>query len=334
MMNDEIISEFTGKNVLVTGGTGLIGRQVVDILCNAGAIVKIVSLDRVHVDERAEHIIGNLTSFDYCKEVTKGMDFVFHLAGVQGTVQTSASKMASHFVPTMMMNFGILEASRQNGVQKLVYTSSIGAYAEGELLSEENYQIETAPMAFAGWAKRMAELQIHAYKTQYNIRNFSVVRLGNIYGPGDNFDQATAMVVPALISRIYHKENPVVIWGDGRAVRDFLYSADAAEGIIRAFVFGTDGEIVNIASGTGTPIRDIVTTLRSFIDFDFTFDATKPSGAQKRIMDISKARKTLGFEPVTDLHSGLQKTWEWFVSHSGEHKNKFNYFDEKDDTGK
>lgn len=329
MLNDKILAGFAGKNVLVTGGTGLIGRQVVDILCNAGAVVKIVSLDRVNVHEKAEHIIGDLTSFDYCRKVTNGMDFVCHLAGVQGTVQTSASKMASHFVPTLMMSSSILEASRQNKVQKLVYTSSIGAYAEGELLSEENYRIESPPMAFAGWAKRMAELQIYAYKKQYNIREYSVVRLGNIYGPGDNFDQATAMVVPALISRIYHKENPVVVWGDGNAVRDFLYSADAAEGIIRALYFGTDGEFVNIASGQETSIRDVITALRSFIDFDFRFDVTKPSGAPKRIMDISKARRTLGFEPSTDLLSGLQKTWEWFISHSEEHKSKLNYFNEK-----
>ena len=105
MIKDEILHGFDGRNVLVTGGTGLIGRQVVNILCNANAHVKIVSLDKLNVDERALHIYGDLTDFELCKEVTKDMDFVFHLAGVQGTVQTSSSKLASHFVSAEVKHF-------------------------------------------------------------------------------------------------------------------------------------------------------------------------------------------------------------------------------------
>jgi GDP-L-fucose synthase len=227
-----------------------------------------------------------------------------------------------------MVNTNVLEAGRINGVQKLVYTSSIGAYADAEFLTEENARPDTIPMSFAGWAKRMAELQIYAYKMQHGLKSFAIVRLGAIYGPGDNFDKDTAMVIPALISRIYEKEKPLVVWGDGSAVRDFMYSTDAAEGIIRAFHFGTDGEIVNIASGKGTSIKEIVEGLRSFLEFEYKFDTTKPSGAPRRVMDISKARKLLGFEPSVDLVSGLKKTWEWFVAHPNDHKRKLNYFEE------
>ncbi len=326
MIKDEILHGFDGRNVLVTGGTGLIGRQVVNILCNANAHVKIVSLDKLNVDERALHIYGDLTDFELCKEVTKDMDFVFHLAGVQGTVQTSSSKLASHFVPILMVNTNILEAARINKINKLVYTSTIGAYEDREILKESDYKIESTPMSFAGWAKRMAELQVYAYKIEHEIDTYSIVRLSNIYGPGDNFNPETAMVIPALMYRIFNGENPLRVWGDGTAVRDFLYSRDAAEGILLALHYGTAGNFVNIASGKGHSIRDVVTALQSLIDFDYSFDETKPSGASVRIMEISKARELLGFIPSTDLTTGLRNTWEWFVSHSEEYRNKMNYF--------
>lgn len=326
MIKDEILQIFAGRNVLVTGGTGLIGRQVVNILCNANAHVKIVSLDKLNVDVRAQHVYGDLSSFEFCKEITKDMDFVFHLAGVQGTVQTSSSKMASHFIPMLMINTNFLEAARLNRVKKLVYTSTIGAYEDKEILKESDYKLASNPMSFAGWAKRMAELQVYAYKKQYGINTFSIVRLSNIYGPGDNFDPETGMVIPSLMYRIHRGEKPLVVWGDGNAVRDFLYSKDAAEGLILAFHYGTDGEFVNIASGKGHSIRDVVTILRSFIDFDYSFDASKPSGAPKRVMDITKAKDMFGFVPETELRDGLRLTWEWFVQNSEEHKNKLNYF--------
>ncbi len=326
MISETILKEFKSKNVLVTGGSGLIGRQLLEILAEAGACLRSVSLDRIAVNPKAEHIVGDLTSLDFCKEMVRGMDYIFHLAGVQGTVQTSALKLASHFVPTLMMNTNVLEAARTAKVRKLVYTSSIGAYAEGGILCEGDYTIESEPMAFAGWAKRMAELQIYAYKVQFGIDTFSIVRLANIYGPGDNFNPETAMVIPSLICRIFAGEDPLIVWGDGSAVRDFLYSKDAAEGILLALHHGTAGDFVNIGSGKGHHIRDVLDSLQSFVKFHYVFDPSKPSGAPLRLMDITKAKELLGFVPSTDLRTGLKLTWEWFVNHPEEYRKKMNYF--------
>lgn len=132
MIEGEVPRSFVGENVLVTGGTGLIGRQVVDILCDAGAKVKIVSLDKITVTNKAEHVYGDLTSFEFCKEVTRDMDFVFHLAGIKGSIVVTETKPASHFVPALMFNTNVLEACRLNKVKKIVFTSSIGAYASAE----------------------------------------------------------------------------------------------------------------------------------------------------------------------------------------------------------
>lgn len=326
MIKNEVLEKFYRKNVLVTGGTGLIGRQVVDILCEAGAKVKIVSLDRIRVSEKAEHVLGDLTSFEFCKDITKDMDFVFHVAGIKGSIEVTKTKPASHFVPLLMMNTNVLEACRINQVQKVVYTSSIGAYASAEVF-KENKNLGGPPMdMFAGWAKRMAELQIQAYKTQYNLNNFSIVRPCNVYGPGDNFDPDNAMVIPSLMYRIYHKENPVVIWGDGSAIRDFAYSQDVAEGIILALYYGTGPSFVNLGSGKGYSIQELVETLNSFIDFNYKYDTSKPSGFAKRVMDISLAKRLIHYSPTTSLLDGLKETWNWFVKNQNEYLNKKNYF--------
>lgn len=326
MIGSDIQNAFKGSRALVTGGTGLIGRQVTDLLCRAGAIVTVVSLDRVEVSGQAEHIIGDLTSLDFCKDVTRGMRFVFHLAGIKGSVEVSRSKLASHFVPTLMMNTNVLEACRLNNVDRVVYTSSIGAYAAAEVFTESDYTIASEPLDFAGWAKRVAELQIHAYHAQYATDRFAIVRPSNVYGPGDNFDPENAMVIPSLMCRIHRHENPVRIWGDGSAIRDFVYSRDVAEGVILALHHGTRGGFVNLGSGRDCSVRELVETLHGFLDFNYQFDLSKPSGAPRRVMDISRARELLGYEPGTSLRDGLMETWNWFVNNPDEFVHKKNYF--------
>ncbi|MDO9530351.1 MAG: NAD-dependent epimerase/dehydratase family protein [Syntrophales bacterium] len=331
MIKDNVLRSFSGKSALVTGGTGLIGREVVKLLCAAGAYVKIVSLDHVNVDSRAEHVLGDLTDFNLCKDLTKDTDFVFHLAGIKGSIEVTKSKPASFFVPLLMFNTNVLEASRLNKVQKIVYTSSIGAYPSAEVF-KENDGNDGPPMdMYPGWAKRMAEMQIQAYKIQYGLDNFSVVRPCNVYGPGDNFDPKNAMVIPTLMSRIFNKEDPVVVWGDGSAIRDFAYSRDVAEGIILALYHGTgDHPFINLGSGKGYTIGELVETLHEFLDFNYRFDTTKPSGFPKRVMDVSLARKAIDYNPSTALLEGLKETWGWFVENQDEYLKKKNYFSDNE----
>lgn len=326
MIKEEVLKNFNGKNILVTGGTGLIGRQVVEILSDSGANIKIVSLDKIRVHDKAEHILGDLTDFSFCKDVTRGMDFVFHLAGIKGSALVTEKRLASHFVPLLMMNTNVLEASRLNNIAKLVYTSSIGAYSATDIFKESDYKLDSLPMDFAGWGKRMAELQIYAYNVQYKMENFSIVRPANVYGPGDNFDPENAMVIPSLMCRIYNKENPVVVWGDGSAIRDFAFSRDVAEGVILALNYGTRGSFVNLGSGKGCSIKELVETLREFIEFDYTFDTSKPSGFPKRVMDITLAKERIHYNPTTSLLAGLKETWNWFIENQGEYLKKKNYF--------
>jgi GDP-L-fucose synthase len=325
MISDRILKSFEGKNVLVTGGTGLIGRQVVGLLSDV-AHVKIVSLDDIKVHPSAEHVYGDLTDFSFCKEITAGMDFVFHLAGIKGSIDVTRSRPASFFVPLLMMNTSVLEACRLEKVQKVLYASSIGAYPSGEIFKEsEDWGGEPMDM-FPGWAKRMAEMQVQAYRIQYGLDNFAIVRPCNVYGPGDNFDPDNAMVIPSLMYRVYHGEDPLRVWGDGSAIRDFAYSDDVACGMVLALHHGTDSRPINLGSGRGCSIRELVKTLSGFIPFSYEFDTARSGGFPRRVMDISLARKKLGYEPATSLEVGLKKTWAWFTGHQDEHLSKKNYF--------
>jgi GDP-L-fucose synthase len=181
-------------------------------------------------------------------------------------------------------------------------------------------------MDFAGWAKRMAELQVHAYRVQYGMENFAIVRPSNVYGPGDNFDPENAMVVPTLMYRVHRNEDPVVIWGDGSAIRDIVYSRDVAEGVVLALHHGTNGRYVNLGAGRGYTVRELVESLRSFLTFNYTFDSTKPSGFPRRVMDISLARELIDYNPTTTLVEGLKITWDWFLANGDEFLKKKNYF--------
>ncbi len=328
MIKDEVLKSFNKKNVLVTGGTGLIGRQIVDMLIDAGATVCVASLDKIVLNPKAEMLHYDLTDFKACLSLCSGMDYVFHVAGVKGSIEVTRSKPASFFVPILQMNTNILEAARRQKVEKLVYTSSIGAYSSAEVFKEDE-NLEGPPMdEYPGLAKRIAEKQIEAYVIQYGMDNFSIVRPCNVYGPGDNFDPNNAMVIPSLMNRIFNKEDPVKVWGDGSAIRDFAYSRDVAEGIILALHHGTNGKFVNLGSGNGYSIGYLMATLYVFIDFKYEFDTSKSSGFPRRIMDISLAKKLIDYNPTTTLLSGLKKTWNWYIENTDEYLKKKNYFAE------
>ena len=180
---------------------------------------------------------------------------------------------------------------------------------------------------FPGWAKRMAELQIQAYKKQYKLKDYYIVRPCNVYGPGDNFDPDNAMVIPTLMNRIFNKENPVVIWGDGSSIRDFAYAEDVADGIILTMVKGTgEFDFLNLGSGKGYTIKELVEILSSIIDFNYEFDISKNSGFPRRIMNIDNAKKIIGYDPKINLEQGLKKTWDWYLKNKNENDLRHNYF--------
>lgn len=323
----DIYDQLINRKAVVTGGTGMIGREVVRLLCEAGCDVTSISLDHIEAYPNAKYIYGDLCDLNFCLDATQGIDYVFHVAGIKGSVVVTKEKPASFFVPLLMMNTNILEAARRNNAQRVLYTSSVGAYQSAEIFREGDNDFSKPPMdMFPGWAKRMAELQVDAYRIQYGLGNFAIVRPSNIYGPGDNFDEANAMVIPTLMARVQRGDNPVLIWGDGTAVRDFLHATDCARGIILACLRGTNSKPINLGCGYGISIRELVETMQKIIPFEALFDTTKPAGFPMRVMDGTLAKQQIGFEPQISLFDGLKGTWEWFREHIDEHEKKVNYF--------
>ena len=183
---------YKGKRILVTGGTGLIGVPLVKMLVEEGAEVRVASLDdpsRAHPDAEFMHI--NLMNFDNCLKACNGMDYVLQLAGVKGSPAMTSKKPASFFVPTITFNTNMMETARQCGVKRYLFTSSIGVYSPAEVFYEDDVW-KTFPSEkdrFAGWAKRIGELQAEAYVTEYGWDNIAIVRPANVYGPYDIFEK-------------------------------------------------------------------------------------------------------------------------------------------------
>jgi GDP-L-fucose synthase len=326
---------FKNKKILVTGGTGMIGIALVKKLLNQKALVTIASLDNKNIFEGEDVTFKkvDLRNYENCIAVCKNQDFIFHVAGVKGSPAVAVKKPASFFVPTILFNTCLLEAAFRSGAEHVLYASSIGVYSPADIFYEDSVW-KTFPSEndkFAGWAKRMGELQLESYKVQYDFSNFSIVRPANVYGPYDNFDVNNAMVVPSLIRRaLEEKKDYIEVWGDGSAIRDFIYADDVAQGMIHV-VENKISEPINLGSGSGVKIKDLIETIVKKLPdkkLSIKWDTSKPTGDKVRVMDMTKAKK-LGFKCKVSLEEGIEKTISWFLENKEYSSSKYNSFNEK-----
>ncbi|TSC88524.1 MAG: Uncharacterized protein G01um10147_20 [Microgenomates group bacterium Gr01-1014_7] len=322
---------FQNKKILITGGTGLIGRPLVDGLVKEGAKVVVVSLDDPsRAPKGVKFIKADLREFSNCMDVCKGIEIVFHLAGIKGSPLLNQKQPASFFVPTITFNTNMMEAARRQEVSRFLYTSTVGVYALAEIFHEDDVW-KTFPSEndrFAGWAKRMGELQAEAYKIEYGWDKISIVRPANTYGPFDNFDPNTAMVIPSLINRALAGESPLTVWGDGSPIRDFIYSKDVAEGMMLTVEKGINVP-VNLGSGSGVTIKQIAEVIAKSVPngpIKIVWDKSKPKGDAKRLMDMTRAKKLLGFKPKYSLEEGIKETIEWYLKNRDNLGKRYNVF--------
>jgi len=323
---------FKGKKVLVTGGTGLVGQPLVDMLVEAESHLTVVSLDDPRLaPDGVVFVQKDLREFHNCKELCDGNEIVFHLAGIKGSPAMTARKPASFFVPLLAFNTNMMEAARLCGVKHYLYTSSVGVYSPADIFYEDDVW-KTFPSPndrFAGWAKRMGELQSEAYKIEYGWDKISIVRPANVYGPYDNFDPENAMVIPSLIHRVIKGENPLVVWGDGSPIRDFIYSTDVARGMMMA-VEKNINEPINLGSGTGVSIKQIAETVAKNApggSIPIEWDTSKPAGDARRLMDMTRAQ-SYGFETIVEIEEGIIKTMDWYLDKRDEEDKRYNAFTE------
>lgn len=313
------MSFYKNKRVLVTGGTGLIGRPLVDMLIAEGADVHVVSLDKVSSNiNDITHERLDLREFKNCREICKGRDIIFQLAGIKGSPVATKTKPASFFVPTLQFSTNMMEAARLANVQWYLNTSSVGVYGPAEVFYEDQAW-ESKPSThdkFAGWAKRIGEMQAEAYAIEYGWNRVSIVRPANVFGPWDSFSDDSAMVIPSLIKRVCNGENPLRAWGDGSPIRDFIHAKDVAKGMMLVVEKGVT-EPVNLGSGVGVTIKELAETIAELAGTTVEWDTTKPNGDAKRLMDMTRA-SALGFKCEVGLREGLQETIAWYKEHGQE----------------
>jgi GDP-L-fucose synthase len=301
------------KKIVVTGGGGFLGQCVVEKFREVGC-------GDVFVPRRSE--------FDLTKEadIIKMLDaarpdVVIHLAAVVGGIGANREHPGSFFYSNLMMGVQLMEQSRLRGVSKFLTAGTICSYPKftpvpfKEKDIWDGYPEETnAPY---GLAKKMLIVQAQAYREEYNFNAVNPM-LVNLYGPGDNFNPASSHVIPALIKKcidaVEAGADKIEVWGTGKATREFLYVEDAADAIVVTAEKWNDPAPINIGTGKEITIKDLVLLIARLCGFkgEIAWDATKPDGQPRRCLEVSNAKKFLGFEAVTDFETGLGRTIEWY----------------------
>ena len=301
------------KKVLVTGGAGFLGSNVVKKLIASGAKEENIIIPRSRETD--------LRVWENCLSITKGVDVIIHLAATVGGIGYNMNNPGSLFYDNAIMGIQMMEAARQNNVGKFVAVGTICAYPKFTPVPFQEkdlwngYPEETnAPY---GLAKKMMLVQAQAYRQQYGYNAIYLLPV-NLYGPGDNFNPDSSHVIPALIKKfvdaIESGSDIVEVWGTGAASREFLYVEDAARAIVLAAEHYESAEPVNIGSCMEITIKDLVELISELTGFqgEIVWDTEKPDGQPRRCLDVSAAEKGFGFKAEVPFREGLKKTIEWY----------------------
>ena len=304
---------FEDRRVVVTGGAGFLGSYVVEGLqrrgCKAILVPKIEDYDLVDMKDIVR-------MYEDMKP-----DVVIHLAAVVGGIGANREHPGEFFYKNLMMGVQLIEQARLRNIEKFVAIGTVCAYPkftpvpfkEDELWN--GYPEETnAPY---GLAKKMLLAQSQAYRAEYGFNSIFLLPV-NLYGPRDNFDPASSHVIPALIKKcvdaIEAGGGHIECWGTGKVSREFIYAADAAEGILLAAEYYNGPEPVNIGAGFEITIKELAEKIAKLTGFngEIRWDASKPDGQPRRRLDVSRARKYFGFEARTSFDEGLEATIRWY----------------------
>ena len=305
---------WNSRKVLVTGGTGFVGRYVVDMLKRSGA-KQIIAPRSKDYDLRKESDVRKLI-------MRTNPDIIIHLAAVVGGIGANREHPGKFFYDNLTMGVHLIEQARLHGVEKFVALGTVCAYPKFTPVpfKEENlwngYPEETnAPY---GLAKKMLLVQSQAYRQEYGFNSIFLLPV-NLYGPGDNFDPSSSHVIPALIKKcadaIENKEDQIVVWGTGKASREFLYVEDCARGIVMAAESYNKPDPINLGSGMEIKIKELVHIIAKYTGFKgkILWDSSKPDGQPRRSLDTTKAYEEFGFKAKINFENGLQKTISWYL---------------------
>lgn len=307
------MSWFAEKRIMVTGGNGFLGKYVVEKLKEKGCC-------EIFVPRSKDY---NLMKMESVNQVFKDAkpDIVIHLAAKVGGIGITRAKPAESFYENIMMGLQTMEQARLFNVKKFVALGSVCAYPKDiPIPSKEEYLWDGYPEetnAPYGLAKKMLLVQAQSYRQQYGFNAIYLLPV-NLYGIGDNFNSQTSHVIPSLIKKcldaIENGNSSIVIWGTGKATREFLYVEDAAEAIVLATEKYNKPEPINLGSNSEISIVELVSLIANLTGFKgkLVWDTSKPDGQLRRKFDNSKAEMEFGFKSRVGFEEGLGKTIEWY----------------------
>ncbi len=307
------------SNILVTGATGVIGTQLVNLLLNQGYKVRAISHNKKPnfvTNKNLEILNGDLTDAGFCTKACNKIDYIFHLAVETGSIMKNAKHPASIMTSTILMDFNMLKASHNEKIKKYLYCSCACVYPEKiEEMTEENAWDGPPPKMHEtiSWSKRISELQCKSYNKEFGD-DIVIVRPSNTYGPNDIFDSENSHVISAFIKKAIDEVKPFTIWGSGEQIREFVYSRDIAKGMLLAMEKLSDSNPINLGGGTSIKIKDLAKMVLSILEKnpEIEFVKDKPEGHKRRILNSKKAEDILGFKPTTSLEEGLKETIHWY----------------------
>ena len=305
---------FEDRRVVVTGGAGFLGSYVIEGLQKRGC--KNILVPKIE-DYNLVQMNNTVRMYSDMKP-----DIIIHLAAVVGGIGANREHPGEFFYKNLMMGVQLIEHGRLHNIEKFVAIGTVCAYPkftpvpfkEDDLWN--GYPEETnAPY---GLAKKMLLVQSQSYRAEYGFNSIFLLPV-NLYGPGDNFDPASSHVIPALIKKcvdaIESGADHIECWGTGNVSREFIYAADAAEGILLATEHYNGAEPVNIGAGFEMTIKELAAKIAKLTGFvgKIRWDASKPDGQPRRCLDTSRAKKLFGFEAKTTFEEGLKATVDWYI---------------------
>lgn len=302
-----------GKRVLVTGNSGFIGSNLVEVLKEKECALSCPG--------RSEY---DLLEQDQVRRMFSDIrpDVVFHLAGLVGGIWANKQRPGEFGYNNLLMNTMVFHEAWSAGVDKFVTCIGGCSYPHdasspiGEDQLWNGYPQPESASYSAG--KRMSAVLSASYREQYDFNSIVLVP-GNVYGPYDNFNLSDAHVIPALIRKVHEAksrgEDRFESWGSGKPIRDFVYVKDVARALVKSAETYNDSQIINISSGEETTIKELVEMIVRSVGFegDVVWDGTKPDGQMRKGFDVNRMRTVLDFECQTSLEEGLQHTINWFV---------------------
>ena len=309
------VMDLQNQRILVTGGAGFLGKQVVKQLVDAGA-----NPDKILVPRSKD---TNLCEWEACQRAVDQQDIVVHLAAHVGGIGLNREKPAELFYDNLMMGTQMIHAAYQAGVKKFTCVGTICAYPkftpvpfkEADLW--DGYPEETnAPY---GIAKKALLVQLQAYRQQYGFDGIYLLPV-NLYGPEDNFDTRSSHVIPALIRKVHEAqlagETVIPVWGDGSPTREFLYAEDAARGIVMGTIGYSHEDPVNLGTNSEISIKALIELICKLMEYkgEIVWETEQPNGQPRRCLDTSRAKERFGFEAQVGFEEGLRRTIAWYRS--------------------